>query len=313
MSLQSTAPAPSAPADALPALSTYTASIEDDRIDGLKLVADSVAQQRQVSSKMLIFHPANLALYAVLVAILVSYLQRAGHDWIMIGTLLGGLTMSCFAAVRWAAGGYIGLAEEINWEWLGEDRLIIVKWGEEIIGALVLGWADSELKKKGGRRKRGKAVVRAWTVKLKYRGKGIGEALLEEAVKVAGEKGADGIVFDAEHASKSTLSVMLGCNSSLLTVTQILNGFFPHSIMDFWIREKRGQRRLSRRWPMRRAISDSAGRRRLGAADEYCNSGSGYVHVRLDVSFIDTVPHLDTTTSSNTTTNPYLHNHFCRQ
>jgi GNAT superfamily N-acetyltransferase len=312
MSLQSTAPAPSAPADALPALSTYTAAVEDDRIDGLKLVADSVAQQRQLSSKMLIFHPANLALYAVFVAILISYLQRAGHDWIMIGTLLGGLTMSCFAAVRWAAGGYIGLAEEINWEWLGEDRLVVVKWGEEIIGALVLGWADSELKKKGGRRKRGKAVVRAWTVKLKYRGKGIGEALLEEAVKVAGEKGADGIVFDAEHASKSILSMMMGYKGGLLTVTQILDDFFLRSIMDFWIRERRGQRRLSRRWPMRRGISDSAGRRRLGAADEYCNFGTGYVRVRLDVSFTDTISHLDTT-SSNTTTNPYLHNHLSCQ
>jgi GNAT superfamily N-acetyltransferase len=212
MSLQSSAsaPAPSAPVDALPALSTYTASTEDDRIDGLELVADSVAQQRQVTSKMLIFHPVNLAVYFVAIGILISYLQRVGHDWIMMGTLIGGLTMCSFAAVRWAAGGYIALAEEINWEWLGEDRLVVVKWGEEIIGALVLGWADSELKKKGGRRKRGKAVIRAWTVKLKYRGKGIGEGLLEEAVKVAGEKGADGIVFDADHASKFALSVMMG-------------------------------------------------------------------------------------------------------
>ncbi|KAF2796266.1 hypothetical protein K505DRAFT_323434 [Melanomma pulvis-pyrius CBS 109.77] len=206
MSLQSSPAAPSAPVDALPALATYTASTEDDRVEGLRLVADSVAQQRQVTSKMLVFHPANLAAYFVALALLVQYLLRAGHDWIMIGTLIGGLTMSCFAAVRWAAGGYIGLAEEIDWEWLGEDRMIVVKWGEEIIGALVLGWADSEAaKKKGGRRKRGKAVVRAWTVKLKYRGKGVGEGLLEEAVKVAGEKGADGIVFDAEHANSTRL------------------------------------------------------------------------------------------------------------
>ena len=282
MSLQSSAsaPAPSAPVDSLPALSTYTASTEDDRIDGLKLVADSVAQQRQVTSKMLIFHPVNLAVYFTAVGILISYLQRVGHDWIMMGTLLGGVTMCCFAAVRWAAGGYIALAEEINWEWLGEDRLVIVKWGEEIIGALVLGWADSELKKKGGRRKRGKAVIRAWTVKLKYRGKGIGEGLLEEAVKVAGEKGADGIVFDAEHASKFTLSVMMGCKGGLLTVTQIRNDYFPRSIMGFWIRGRRGLRRLSRRWQMRREISDSAGRRRLGEADEYCEVSSVYIHVR---------------------------------
>lgn len=106
------------------------------------------------------------------------------------------------AAVRMAVGGYLGLAEEINWDWLGDDKLIVVKWGETVIGALVLGWADSEPgKKRSGRRRRGKAVVRAWTVKLKYRGKGIGEGLLEEAVKVAGERGDDGIVFDRDHAN----------------------------------------------------------------------------------------------------------------
>ncbi|KAF2708921.1 hypothetical protein K504DRAFT_291781 [Pleomassaria siparia CBS 279.74] len=206
MSLQSSPAAPSPPVDRLPALSTYKATTEDDRIDGLRLVADSVAQQRQVTSKMLIFHPANLTVYFVALALLVQFLLQKGHDWIMIGTLMGGMTMSAFAAVRWAAGPYIALAEEIDFDWVGEDQMIVVKWGEEIIGSLVLGWADSEAaKKKGGRRRRGKAVVRAWTVKLKYRGKGIGEGLLEEAVKVAGEKGADGIVFDAEHANSKRL------------------------------------------------------------------------------------------------------------
>jgi GNAT superfamily N-acetyltransferase len=39
-------------------------------------------------------------------------------------------------------------------------------------------------------------------VRLKYRGKGVGEGLLEEAVKVAGERGADGVVFERDHASE---------------------------------------------------------------------------------------------------------------
>lgn len=111
--------------------------------------------------------------------------------------------MATLVAVRWATGKYLTLAEDINWEWLGDDRMIVVKWGEEVIGALVLGWADGEAaKKKQGRRKRGKAIVRAWTVRLKYRGKGVGEGLLEEAVKSAGERGADGILFERDHASE---------------------------------------------------------------------------------------------------------------
>lgn len=183
---------------------TYTAEDEDDRVDGLHLVADSVAQQRQTASKMLIFHPVNLAVYALTIAVLAQYMWKTADDLLLLGTTVGGLTMIGLAAVRMAVGGYLTLAEEISWDWLGEDRLIVVKWGEEIIGALVLGWADNSegAKKRGTRRKRGKAVVRAWTVKLKYRGKGIGEGMLEEAVKVAGERGADGIVFDRDHASK---------------------------------------------------------------------------------------------------------------
>lgn len=192
-----------APTDELPQLTTYMAESEEDRIDGLRLVADSVAQQRQIASKMLIFHPINLAAFALAVALTVQRMYTDTDSLFLIATTLGGITMAFLVAVRWATAKYLTLAEDINWEWLGDDRMIVVKWGEEIIGALVLGWADADAAKKprGGRRRRGKAVVRAWTVRLKYRGKGVGEGLLEEAVKVAGERGADGILFDAQHAN----------------------------------------------------------------------------------------------------------------
>lgn len=190
------------PTDDLPRLSTYTADTEDDRIEGLRLVADSVAQQRQVSSKVMMFHPVSLAAYFIVVAIAVQYMLRSYDDNLLLGSTIGGITMTFLILIRWMTGGYIGAAEYINMEWLGQDKLIVVKWGEDIIGALVLGWADNDAAKKRGRRRRGKAVVRAWTVKLKYRGKGVGEGLLEEAVKVAGERGADGIIFDGDHASE---------------------------------------------------------------------------------------------------------------
>jgi GNAT superfamily N-acetyltransferase len=194
--------------DELPLLSTYTAESEDDRVDGLRLVADSVAEQRQIANKILIFHPINLAAFFAVIAVVARSLYTDTDSLYTIATTIGGLAMSFLVAIRWATQRYLALAEDINFEWLGEDRLIVVKWGEEIIGALVLGWADADAAKKprGGRRRRGKAVVRAWTVRLKYRGKGVGEGLLEEAVKVAGERGADGIEFENEHASKLTSS-----------------------------------------------------------------------------------------------------------
>jgi len=200
-STEPSAPAKS-PTERLPQLSTYTAESEDDRVEGLRLVADSVAQQRQVSSKMLIFHPITMATFVLLAAIATQMVMKAYNEWLVVGTTVGGLAMTFLIFIRWMTGEYIGLAEDIDMDWLNEDRLIVVKWGEDIIGALVLGWADNDAAKKRGRRRRGKAVIRAWTVKLKYRHKGIGESLLEEAVKIAGEKGADGVVFDTDHASK---------------------------------------------------------------------------------------------------------------
>ncbi|KAF2121570.1 hypothetical protein BDV96DRAFT_609598 [Lophiotrema nucula] len=194
--------APQNPTDGLPTLTYLAADSEDDRVDGLKLVADSVAQQRQVTSKMLIFHPFNFAVFVAALAILIQWTGYKTTDQLLLfGTTAGGMLMIYLVAVRMATAGYLALAENINWEWIGDDKLIIVKWGEDVIGALVLGWADEGQKKKNARRRRGKAVVRAWTVKLKYRGKGVGDGLLEEAVKVAGERGADGIVFDEGHAN----------------------------------------------------------------------------------------------------------------
>ena len=73
--------------------------------------------------------------------------------------------------------------------------------------------------------------MRGWTVKLKYRGKGVGKGLLEEAVKVAGERGADGIVFAADHASKFYHyltycdHVLTRISDSQRILTSIYNGF----------------------------------------------------------------------------------------
>jgi GNAT superfamily N-acetyltransferase len=196
---------------ALPELRTYTAVTDDDRIAGLKLVADSIAQQRQITSRVLIFHPLHIAAITALLAVVSQYLYARG-DLILVATTWGGVVMAGLVAVRWASGSYIFHAETVNWEWLGPDEMIVVKWGEEVIGALVLGWSEEgmgrKMRGKGGRR--GIGLVRGWTVRNKYRGKGIGESLLEEAVKVGGERGAKGVEFAEEHASEF-LRVRCGC------------------------------------------------------------------------------------------------------
>ncbi|KAF2103529.1 hypothetical protein NA57DRAFT_64025 [Rhizodiscina lignyota] len=193
----------SAPADPLagiPELTTYTAEFEDDKVAGLKLVADSVAQQRQTASRILIFHPLCLALFSVVLAIVTQWIYKTRSDLARVITTWAGLIMAYLLLVRFLTKDYLIYAEDINWDWLDDDRILVTKFGEEIIGALVLGWVAGD--GRGSRRKRvGRGLIRAWTVRLRYRGKGVGTGLLEEAVGIVNEKGGDGIDFAEEHAN----------------------------------------------------------------------------------------------------------------
>lgn len=99
----------------------------------------------------------------------------------------------------------------------GEEDLVLgTKFGDEIIGSLVLRLElnPSLAGKKKNRSlslKGGKGVIRAWTTKLRYRKRGVGGDMLAEAVRVTKERcGRDAEVgFAQEHAnSKMVLREM---------------------------------------------------------------------------------------------------------
>ncbi|KAI4220792.1 MAG: hypothetical protein L6R36_007367 [Xanthoria steineri] len=256
LTMSNSAPPPPTPSTQsltadLPTLSTYATTTQSDRTSALHLVADSIAQQRQSSSFSLITHPYPLSLTILILGILSQYL-----DFATFATTAAGVIMILLLGVRMMTGGYIPLAETINFTWLDgpaglrvggkkghgrspsggasgnvdpapltktnsgnvisagggngkrsrnnsnsssrgeakdvENMVIVSKWGEEeIIGALVVRVS----------RKEKKAVIRAWTVKLRYRGKGVGRGLLEECVRVAKEKGCGRVEFEREHAN----------------------------------------------------------------------------------------------------------------
>lgn len=257
MSLSSPPPPPpsaKSPTANLPTLKTYPATTPSDKTSALRLVADSIAQQRQSASFTLITHPYPLSAVILLLGILSQYL-----DYATFATTVGGVIMILLLSVRMVTGGYIALAETINFAWLEghaglrpgkkghgrspsggasgnvdpapltkttsgsnhagrrsrnnsnssirggggggggdtkdvENVVVVSKWGEEeIIGAVVMRLL----------RKEKKAVIRAWTVKLKYRGKGVGRGLLEEGVRVAcAERGCTKVEFERGHASE---------------------------------------------------------------------------------------------------------------
>lgn len=199
-------PLPPSLPTSLPTLTTHPATTNAEKITALRLIADSVAQQRQVASRALITHPLPLSLAFLLLALLAQYFALP-----LMLTTGAGVVMALLVAVRGATGGYLVEAEKIGWKWLedgnsgeddggrgkgkgGEETIVLVTvWGEEIIGALAIRVLKREKR----------ALVRAWTVGLKYRGKGVGKALLEEGVRLAMTgRGCKAVEFEEDHASK---------------------------------------------------------------------------------------------------------------
>jgi hypothetical protein len=189
------------PLAGVPELHTTSSPTDDEREDALRLVADSVAQQRQFAARALIGNPANIAVFVACCAGVVQLITlRFGHaEYGVLFTTFSGVIMAALVAVRGVVGPYLLQAEKVGWDWLGEDAIVVTRFGDEVIGALVLGWGGAGEKGRGKRRKGGVGLVRAWTVKLRYRGRGEGRALLEEAVKLVKERGGDGVGFAENH------------------------------------------------------------------------------------------------------------------
>lgn len=221
--------------DDIPPLTTYQANAKNDRIDALRLVADSVAQQRQEASRAVISHPAVLALTTAVLAIVFGALYHDRSDLGLVLTTMAGCVMAGLAGVGYATSGYLELAERTGtWAWLygrereksgamkerekEEDIILVTKYGDEIIGTVVLRLLTSEQNSESSKSKKSKsnakskdpgpgftAVIRAWTVKRRYRTKGIGTGLLEEAVSFCRKNSWEGPVFDEHHANSVRL------------------------------------------------------------------------------------------------------------
>ncbi|GAB1318594.1 Acetyltransferase [Madurella fahalii] len=228
----------------IPPLSLDILTTPADKGAALKLVADSIAQQRQQAAFHVIFHPIPLA---VLLAVLAAISRHAwGQKHPDLGTtliLVSGVVTAYLLAIRYLTSGYLRAAEALSWDFLTDQDLVIgTRFGADLVGALVLrlerpsshqhssssssvSSACSSTSGSGGGgggvgrrrshhrqnssaaksagRKGGKGVIRAWTTKLRYRGRGVGGDMLREAVRVTRERcGRDARVgFAREHAN----------------------------------------------------------------------------------------------------------------
>lgn len=215
----------------VPSLTTALAVSEDDRVEGLRLVADSVAQQRQLASRAIIFHPITLAVLVLLLGLIYQHWYRgARSDWALIGTTFCGTLMAVLITIRWLSRGYIDEAEKIGtWKWLDQgredddvvgdvDEILITRFGDEAIGALVIrgvregpgtnhGNSSPKKKRQSSWAKNApvKGLIRGWTVKNRYRRKGIGTGLLEEAISLCQDNGWTGPEFADDHANSARM------------------------------------------------------------------------------------------------------------
>ncbi|KAM0229560.1 hypothetical protein ACHAP5_011620 [Fusarium lateritium] len=168
-----------------------------ERKDALKLVVDSVAQQRQTASRALIFHPVALSIFTAVLAI-AHYGANVGKDIATMITIYPGIVITYLVAIRYFTSAYIRIAEETDWlDWLKnndvEDSIIGARFGEEIIGAVILRLNKDD----------NTALIRGWTTRSRYRRRGLGEDMLRETVKIAKRTlGRDCTVeFAADHAN----------------------------------------------------------------------------------------------------------------
>ena len=200
-----------------PPLSFGVVTDDQDKQTALKLVTDSIAQQRQIAAASIIFNPACIVGMVCVCGWLYRENQRnTGTMLIMVC----GAVITFLAAVRLLTARYIRLAEDMRWqEWINgtggeEDTVLAARYGDEIIAAAVLRLvpdataAPTKKTRSSQPLKGGAGIIRAWTTKLRYRGKGIGGDLLRLSILTARSMcGSDetAVTFAPDHANSAVV------------------------------------------------------------------------------------------------------------
>ncbi|PWW79991.1 hypothetical protein C7212DRAFT_361469 [Tuber magnatum] len=144
------------------------------------LLTDSVAQLRSTLTLSLLYSQPHLTLPPTLLTAV--YLLRTQEYLSMTVILFTGYVIAVLSACGYLSYGYIERAEWMGSRsglvaTVGEDRkreVVGALWGEEVIGVVVF------------EREGGDGVIYGWTVRLRYRGKGVGRGLLEKVAGICG-------------------------------------------------------------------------------------------------------------------------------
>ena len=212
----------------LPPLAYEILTNEDDRCDALHLVTDSIAQQRQLAAISVIFHPT---VFSALIASLAAVWAYAPGEPEAKLISACGLVITFLVAVRMLTAEYIQAAEDFNWKDFitgpeGEDLVFGARFGDSIIGTVVLR-VQSDKKENTCT-----ASIRAWTTKMRYRGRGVGGDLLRLAVANAKRVSTNSVViFDPKHAN-SLLPLHSTFNRAFISRDEKARKALVHALQD---------------------------------------------------------------------------------
>jgi hypothetical protein len=253
--------------DTLPSLTTEIATSEAEITQALKLVADSVAQQRQLAATAVVFHWRSWVIMAAGFVYAYYVFYKDQPDWsqiCMTCTMI--LTIGLLFICAWT-GGYIQEAQRVGTlKWLvdddlspnvaaisgvsecttpdrrrrllngsdeGMDIVLVTKFGKRVIATVILRIVKNieDVKLRSAEKKgtisnankwkpqsalRSTTFVRAWTVEQRYRGVGVGAAILKDAVALCYEANILPLVFSDLHAnSLRVLSDLYNCKMNL--------------------------------------------------------------------------------------------------
>ncbi|KAI5289114.1 hypothetical protein KEM54_004389 [Ascosphaera aggregata] len=220
--------------------SNGVAITREEKLSALRLISASVAQQRATAVRAVIFHPTVLPPVVILICAL-GRKMLAGDKFKEIITLLAITVcaiMAVLVSVQWMTAAYLWEAQRVGtMRWLAghdrdkatdqqqpgkEDAVFVTRFGEDIVGALVLTFIT-----KNGFRLTPR--IRAWTVDTSYRNSGIGTSLLESAIAFCKAHDIDPYTLDfaPDHAN------------SFLALPSVFNGVFERR--DRWVRKKLGR------------------------------------------------------------------------
>lgn len=203
------------PLDDIPELSLDLLRTEEEQEEGLDLLAATVAGMRTPATVTVMSHPSCLVpLTTFLSVIYYTRYTIPGHFKVTACCTYGSVFI--YILLIWClARPYKTFAKDINRAWLdeeGPDRDIMVgaRGKDNKLAGVVVLRLSPKLVPTGGRRHRtrslsfkgGRGLIRAWAVRRKSRGRGVGKELLQEAVRITRDRcGKDAEVgFVQDHA-----------------------------------------------------------------------------------------------------------------